>query len=316
MTTILANWYQAKRNAKPIMTQQTRRNEPPVNYFDAMHGLGDNIYQRPFLRHFPGAYISTPWPELYQDMDVRCVRSKTSLRTQAKHERTTPYSFHSLPMDTVRKRIFYGPKELAQGGIIDAFKTQFGVTAPLVFDLPHFNNMHPLIPQGVKVAVLRPATLRTEWASASRNPDPSYLCIASMLLREAGFFVVSVADLEPGKEWIVGTAPEADLQLHHGELGLTQLCTLYEQAAAIVAPVGFSIPMAIAYHTPLFVIAGGRGAHNAPGIVTSPDMDLSQTRWAIPDNYCYCSQADHHCDKHISHFDEKFTRWLYEIVLP
>lgn len=284
-------------------------------FFEGMFGLGDNIYQRPFLRHFPGAFIRTPWPELYSDLDVHCVRSDTVLRTQRKNEIRTDYDFAAQLKNAKTTRICYGPQELANGGIIDAFRKQFGVSGPLVFDLPSFNDLHRRIPTDCRIAVIRPATIRTEWASASRNPDPHYLNVAARMLRRMGFFVVSVADTEPGVEWIVGPAPAADLTLHKGELSLTQLCTLYERAACVVSPVGFSIPMAIAYNTPLFVVAGGRGGHNAPEVVTDPAMPLEKTRWAIPANYCRCTDANHNCDKTIADFEDKFYGWLHEVVL-
>lgn len=282
--------------------------------FDGMMGLGDSIYQRPFLRHHPGCYVRTPWPELYQDLDVRCVRSCTPLRTQRKHELSALERYHHLPSGIYRRRIGYGPRELAQGGIITAFRNQFGVTGALQFDLPHFDDWHPRLPDNRKIAVIRPATVRTEWDGANRNPDPCYLYTAANELRQRGFFVVSLADLEPGKEWIVGAAPPADLQFHAGELTLTQLCTLYARASCVVAPVGFSVPMAIASGTPLFVVAGGRGGHNAPEIVTSPDMECSRVRWALPDNYCRCTRADHDCSKAISDFDTLFKGWIDECI--
>ncbi|WP_223820765.1 MULTISPECIES: hypothetical protein [unclassified Pantoea] len=270
-------------------------------YFQGMYGLGDSIYQRPFLRHFPGAYVRTCWPELYRGLDIKCVRSGTHLRTQAKNELRTRYAYHPAPRGGVIKRIGYGPDDLASGGIIPAFRRQFGVSGPLLFDLPQFNDLHPRVPVDKPVAIIRPATLRTEWASASRNPDPDYL--------------VRAADTVPGVEWVVGEEPEADLKLHHGEMTLTQLCSLYAHAACVVSPVGFSVPMAIAYNTPLFVVAGGRGGHNAPEIITDPAMDLSRVRWALPDNYCRCTRADHDCDRRISNFDTLFSEWLHEIVL-
>lgn len=49
-----------------------------------MYGLGDSIYQRAFVRQFPGAFLRTPRPELYSDLDVNFVRSNTALRTQRK----------------------------------------------------------------------------------------------------------------------------------------------------------------------------------------------------------------------------------------
>ncbi len=70
-------------------------------YFEGMLGLGDSIYQRPFLRHFPGAYVRTCWPELYRGLNVKCVRSGTHLRTQG--EKRTPVAL-CLPSGTTRWR--------------------------------------------------------------------------------------------------------------------------------------------------------------------------------------------------------------------
>lgn len=53
-------------------------------YIRGMYGTGDSIYQRAFVRQFPGAYIRTPRPELYADLDVKFVKSNTLLRTQRK----------------------------------------------------------------------------------------------------------------------------------------------------------------------------------------------------------------------------------------
>lgn len=282
--------------------------------FDGMAGLGDNIYQRPFLRHYPGAYLRTPWPEIYKGLDVKCIRTGTQLRTQRKNEIHTDYQFFDEPANARRVRIGYGQKDMAAGGIVDAFRRQFGVSGSLQFDLPSFSDFHKKIPFSRRLAVIRPATVRSEWASASRNPDPVYLNAAAAALKKSGFYVISIADLEKGAEWMVGEAPQADLVLHGGELSLAQLCTLYENAACVVSPVGFSLPMAIAYRTPLFVIAGGRGGHNAPEIVTDPAMPLDNVRWAIPKNYCRCIDASHACDKAIDSFDKKINGWLNEIV--
>lgn len=266
-----------------------------------------------FYDFFRGVYPN-PWPELYRDIDVHCVRTFTELRTQRKNELRTNYSFSQPPKNAIKRRIGYGPAQLAKGSMIESFRKQFGIKGSLTFDLPHFNDPHPEIPVDRRIAVIRPATVRTEWVSSSRNPDPHYLNVAARILQERGFFVISVADIEPGVEWIVGEEPAADMTLHHGELSLLQLCTLYERASCIVSPVGFSIPMAVAYRTPLFVVAGGRGGHNAPEVVTDPGMFLEKTRWAIPANYCRCTSATHNCDKKIVGFEETLTGWLDEIV--
>lgn len=54
-------------------------------FIRGMMGLGDNIYARAFIRQYPGAYLETPWPQLYSDIDVKCVRPTTQLRTQSKN---------------------------------------------------------------------------------------------------------------------------------------------------------------------------------------------------------------------------------------
>lgn len=281
-------------------------------FIDGMQGLGDSIYQRAFVKQLPaGSYIKTAWPEIYEDLPVKPVRSETTLRTQQKNESRSSAVWHELPESYECRRIFYGPAELERGSILDAMRAKFR-TEPGSFDLP---SLYPPNPYSDKpIAVIRPATVRSEWRSDSRNPDPDYLVQASRILRQH-FFVISVADLEEGKEWLVGEPPEADLHLHRGELTLRGLMSLVENAAVVVTPVGWALPAAICYQTPVYVVAGGRGAHNAPEIVTDSAMNLSNVGWAIPDNYCRCHQWDHQCDKRISGFSNKFEAWLNERVL-
>ncbi|WP_447867201.1 hypothetical protein [Rahnella bonaserana] len=284
---------------------------PPI-FIDGMLGMGDTIYQRAFVKQLPaGSYIKTAWPELYEDLQVNPVRSDTTLRTQRKNEVKSAATFFTPPSPRQTKRIFYGPADLKRGSIFEAMRYQFGIE-PAPLDLPSFGP--ELFTARKPIAVIRPATVRSEWRSDSRNPDPDYLLQASQILRK-NFFVVSVADLQDGEEWLVGDEPEADLKLHAGELSIKELMRLVEHAAVVVSPVGWALPAAIAYKTPVYVVAGGRGAHNAPEVVTDPRMDLHRVGWAIPDNYCRCEAWDHHCDKRISNFESKFEAWLNEVVL-
>lgn len=280
-------------------------------FIDGMLGLGDSIFQRAFIKKLPpGTYVRTSWPELYEDLPVFPVRSGTTLRTQRKNEENTRRHFHDMPEERLTRRIFYGNAELKRGSIFDAMRTQFGVE-PHDMSLPSFGAKE--FSPGRPYAVIRPATVRKEWRSDSRNPDPEYLIQATSILRKH-FYLISVADLIPDEEWPVGNLPPADLRLHSGQLDVTGLMRLIEHAAVVVTPVGWALPAAIAYQTPVYVIAGGRGAHNAPEIITDPSMDLSRVGWAIPDNYCRCADWDHQCDKHISNFGTKFEAWLNEVV--
>ena len=279
---------------------------------DGMHGLGDNIYQRAFVSQLEGdVYIKTPWPDIYSDLPVMPVRTHSKLRTQKKNETLRRGDYYDAPEFFQRFRIGYGDRELSKGSIIDAMKYQFGVYRP-VFDLPLF----PLSPREIErpFALIRPVTVRSEWRSDSRNPDPRYVFAASAELMKH-FYVISVADLMPGAEWLVGVPPPAHCRYHHGELSISELLALVRYASVVITPVGWAVPAAIAYHTPLFVIAGGRGGHNAPSVITSAEMDLSRVGWGVPDNYCMCKQWDHDCDKNISYFPRRFKEWLNAVVL-
>lgn len=272
-----------------------------------MLGLGDSIYQRAFIRHLPGACIITTWPELYADLDVRCIQAETRLRTQGKSAARSDYRWHLLP--PLRREIVvrYGAQDLKAGSIIDAMARQFGVHSP-VFDLPDFG------PSPIKtdqpVAIVRPVTARSEWLNTARNPRPEYIAAASRELRRRGFYVVSVADLESDAEWVVGRPPAADLALHRGELGITQLLAAISHASVVVGGVGWIVPACIAAGTPLYVVLGGQLGHNAPERITGAGMDLSRVGWAWPERPCMCTKRTHDCDKEINGFDQAFAAWL------
>ena len=181
--------------------------------------------------------------------DVKFIRSNTALRTQRKNEEQTGVEFvpePSRPSEILT--IFYGPEELSKGSIIDAMTWQFGKMAN-VFDLPSFGESPVQVDK--PVAVIRPATVRKEWANPARNPDPKYLAEAARELRKH-FYVVSLADLEEGEEWLVGELPEADLYLHKGELSLTEMLALVEHAAVVVSGVCWALPASICYKTSVY----------------------------------------------------------------
>lgn len=266
-----------------------------------MRGLGDNIYQRQFVRTVvaahPGAdvFVDTPWPELYDDLPVRFVRSSTSLRTQARNvARQSPDRWADAPRDARALTIGYGAGHLAHGSILDAMRSQFRAE-PAPFDLPAFPRYSGTT--GRPVAVVRPVTARREWLNTARNPDPAHVAaIADRMLDE--FEVVSVADVADGAEWFVGRPPRAHVELHAGELDVRHLLGLIQSAAVVVGGVGWIVPACLASRTRLFCILGGQGGHNAPERITDPKRtDLTNARFAEPDRFCRCVDMRHDCDK-------------------
>lgn len=274
---------------------------------NGMHGLGDNIYQRAFIREIAErVYLRTSWPQIYSDLpNVRPVKTNIRLRTQAKNvARQIDSVWHQAPALPV-KRIKYNNASFKKGSILDAMRNCFGNVKPKVFDLPVFDGPEIFKPY----AVIRPVSVRMEWCNIARNPEPEYIYRAAEILKSRGFLIVSVADLQDDAE-LTDMLPPCDLAYNHGELFFDQLIGLVRNASLVVGGVGWIVPAAIAAGVPLITILGGHGAHNAPEKITGPPMDLSKTRWIYPDNFCRCSNMLHLCDKEIHSFEYKFEEAL------
>lgn len=278
-----------------------------------MKGLGDNIYQRIFVRAAASCrtvWLETPWPELYADLPgVRCVKAPTQLRTQAKNiARQPPPRWHRAPAGARPLRMGYGHASMTQTGIIGAMEALLPLAgAPFVMDLPNFGPSRSCFARK-PIAIVRPVTVRSEWRNEARNPRPDYVAaIAAELMRD--YHVVSIADLAPGQEWLVEPAPPAHERFHHGELAFPDLMALVQSAALIVGGVGWIVPAAIAAQVPAFIVLGGQGGHNAPDKITDRRMDLSRIGWAWPDRYCRCADMRHACDKRIHDPLAQFATW-------
>lgn len=266
---------------------------------DGMMGLGDNIYQRAFVKNFPGAYLRTPWPELYKDLDVKCVKPSTGLRTQSKNV-AQQAAWHSAPSTAKPLSINYSGQPIV-AGMSAAFRR-----SPQAFDLPDFGQPPVVEPY----VLVRPVTVREEWRSDARNPLPEYISKAAAAARARGYAVVSVADLADGKEWSVGELPVADHTFHRGELSVSQLMALTQHAGAIIGGIGWILPAAIAAKVPALIVCGGQGGLNAPELLTDPGMGLSRIEFLVPDNFCQCKLKRHACDKRISDYDDKLASWI------
>lgn len=266
-----------------------------------MKGLGDNIYQRAFIKQFPeGTWLETPWPELYQDLrGLHLIRPDTRLRTQLKNLERHPASrWERRPRGQVIQ-VAYGREGIFPG------MTRCFRRPPGVMDLPDFGPS----PIAGPYVVVRPVTVRTEWRADARNPLPEYVAQAAAEMRRRGYRVVSVADLEDGKEWALEPLPPADHQFHAGELPVEQLMALVQGAAAVIGGIGWILPACIAARVPALIVCGGQGGFNAPELITSPGMDLSRIEFVVPDNFCRCIQKKHDCDKRIANYDQRLAVW-------
>lgn len=111
------------------------------------------------------------------------------------------------------------------------------------------------------------------------------------------FFVISVADLEEGKEWIVGNDVPVDLAFHHGELVFEALAALFNTASLVFTSSGFAAILGPAVGTPTISIGGGyedprchdSGAKFAPYLSIGPRVPCA----------CWTSQCKRTCDKKV-----------------
>lgn len=268
----------------------------------SMKGLGDNVYQRAFIKALPKpVYLDTPWPEIYAGIDgVHFIRPQTTLRTQAKNI-ARHADWVMPPTRQPTRQIRYGAE-----GIIPGMTASFGV-APGAFDLPPL----PPSPEQGKYVVVRPATVRSEWRADTRNPDPEYIIQACALAHDRGYRIISVADLVDNVEWAVGHLPPADVRYHKGELPVEQLLSLVANASAVIGGIGWLVPAALAAKVPAWIICGGQGGFNAPELICPSGSTIT---FAVPDNFCRCKQKIHGCDKRISDYDAKLTAWADKAI--
>ena len=260
-------------------------------------GLGDNIYERAFIKQLPKpVYLDTPWPEIHAGIEgVHFIRPQTNLRTQAKNiARHATWAMSPTRQPT--RQIRYGAE-----GIIQGMTASFGVM-PGEFDLPPL----PPSPETGPYVVVRPATVRQEWRADTRNPDPWNIALAAMEARNRGYKMISVADLEEGKEWAEHPLPPADFQYHKGELPVEQLLALVKGAAAVIGGIGWLVPAALAAKVPAWIICGGQGGFNSPEQICPAGSTIT---FAVPDNFCKCRLKTHNCDKRISNYDSKLADW-------
>lgn len=289
---------------------------------NCMHGIGDTIYSRPFVKMLVEdgheVFLKTPLPFIYGDLDVKFVKTKTKLRTQKKHLEQSEYIFVDAPIQ-IDKTIdfFYNNTELKSHGIVahmeQAFGYECGSTTP-IFDLPSLPLHGVIIPENKKLAIVRPVTYRKEWFCTSRSPQPNYITWCARILKDMGYYVISIADCEADFEWIVkGGDPIADQKFHKGELGLERTLSLMQSADLVVGGSGFIVPATIAAHTNLFIIFGGRGAYDNPQQILDLRMNLKKVGWSLPDNFCRCHSMNYPCNKEIRNLDSDFFRFVSTI---
>lgn len=302
---------------------------------ESMEGVGDCIYQRPFIKQLIGmgheVYIRVYLHDLYSDIvGLKFLKPKKdyTYRTQEKQrnqQSKIQYAVEPKEFDEIVKPLYSG-KDLVHDSIIYTMFHKFGIEPnnKLEWTLPYFEthknpeyqNIKKIIyDSGKPLAIMRPSTIRKEWEVYTRSPDPTYLFWVSHVLHEMGYFVISIADANGTDEWIEQPEPYADMKLHDGELGIYGTLDLMRGASVVVGGSGFIVPACVSLGVPLFVLFGGRGAYDSPYKIFHASMDLRKVGWALPRNFCRCTLNKHNCDKSIPDLDDKFMTFMRQLQL-
>lgn len=275
-------------------------------YVSNMHGLGDSLYARAViwqLMENHDVWLETPWPAVYHDMvpdGLKLVRKPTALRTQAKNalRQASEYSREPIPFTAERRRIWYTHDEIRKhGSFLGAMCVASGVELGR-FDLPMreewLTEAAYLVPTSKPVMLYRPLVQRTEWQGcAARNPDINAYHDLFESIRDR-YFVVSVADLVPGREWIVSNPIQADVEFHRGELSFEIIAALAAMSDLVYCSPGFALILGQAVDTPTVCVFGGHESARFYKPYSMNQLLIS------PENACECFSKTHQCDKSIN----------------
>ena len=272
-----------------------------------MHGLGDNLHQRAVIRELlkehDDIWLETPWPCMYGDLPVKCIGKTSRLRTQAKNAEREADRFHSgAPPASARVlRVSYPPEFVRSTGSVLAAMSRvcgvpvgdFRLSVPDEW-LSKADEVIATIRPGRPLMLFRPLMDRSEWGGClARNPDTAAYRDLYESIRD-DFCVVSIADLEDGKEWEVARIP-ADVEFHRGELDVETIAGLICRSALVFSSPGFAIPLAQAVGTPSVCVFGGyeNGSSFLAGAQYTPHLPIEPIR------PCQCFSHTHACDKRI-----------------
>lgn len=235
-----------------------------------MHGMGDCLHQRAIIRQLMqryDVYLESSWVAPYHDLiadGLKVVHKRTSLRTQTKNAQREAGLFHGAAPQGIRtRRVWYAPREVRQcRGVLAAMCRNCDVSYESAdFRLPVKSEWVEAARAAVgypdkPILVYRPLVERTEWnGCAARNPDVGAYAALLDSIRDR-FYVVSIADLVEGVEWITSKPFVADATFHAGELPFEALAGLFAMAAMVYAAPGFAVILAQAVETPVCAVFG------------------------------------------------------------
>lgn len=235
------------------------------------HGMGDNLHQRAIVRQLMQdhqVWLESSWVAPYHDLiasGLKIIHKPTVLRTQTKNADRERRLFCSEkpPSGAKAIKLSYNVRQVREArSVLGAmFKSANLEPKSMDFRLPVPREWVAKARAAVgypdkPIMVYRPLVVRKEWKNEARNPDHAAYATLFKSIRDQ-FHVVSVADVEPNVEWIVGARVAADQSFHRGELNFETLAGLFSISSAVFCSPGFAVVLAQAVGTPVISVFGG-----------------------------------------------------------
>lgn len=280
-------------------------------YIEGMHGLGDNIRQRAIVREYlkkGPVWLTSSWVSVYEDLipqGLHIVHRPSSLRTQTKNAERERERFSRVPIprDATRVRVWYPPDLVRKSGTILKAMGKATHCEPFDFTInvlaDWWDSLLQKLPANAiskPIMLYRPLVDRpSDWGGCNaRNPDFDAYSKLFEAIRDQ-FYVISVADLQPAKEWIVGVRHAVDYKFHAGELSVEELFALTKMASLVYCSPGFAAVMAQAVGTPVVCVFGGyeRSSFFFDGHKIAPCVGIDTI------SPCDCFSHSHACEKRI-----------------
>jgi len=306
----------------------------PAIFFRGCYGFGDNLSQRPVIKDlaekYETVYLQTPIPEFYWDMpNVKFVypddvNAGTGHRTPSKHlahvdetlfvkrPEGIPEQIGMTRMVRVGKRCFLErqgtstevPEPSEHISVFEGIRRGAGIAPERYsFMLPVKREwvaaarkvVDGLALNGKKLCLVRPPTIRKEWACSSRNPKAEYL---QLIIDQYGheYFFLSIADIDGKDEALDGQLVGIDAEFHKGELPMTTILGLLKIADMTITGPNMMMLAVVALRARAFCIFGG---HAGPEHVLDPGMGLDNLEFVAPSPFCNCREMNHDCNKDI-----------------
>ena len=279
-------------------------------YMEGYAGIGDNFWQRPFIKEICKdnvLYLMTFTPQIYWDIpNLKFIRTpypnfdshnKIADRLSKTVWSKLPDNFTTLKKPSYWLGFKYGLT------ISDQFESLFKIT-DYDFSFPVKEEwidrareiLSKLYIGNRKICIIRFPVNRKEWKCPAREPKPEYLQMLVDRYKDEYYFI-SLAEMSSNNEYFIEEPQNIDKAFHKGELSLGDIFGLVKLADMVIAGNCFLLPMALAIGTKTFAIFGGC---QHPELFLDKRMDLSNFAYVLPEPFCNCLNPGHDCKKDIS----------------